>query len=56
MRNTGDDAYFEKTTPIGSLHQSKVPESSTAKVKPVLTKSDLQFFPEGGELISGIEC
>jgi hypothetical protein len=54
MRNAGDDSYFEKTIPIGSLHQSKVPESNTARVKPVLAKADLQFFPEGGELISGI--
>ncbi len=54
MRNAGDDSYFEKAIPIGTLHQNKVPESSTARVKPVLAKADLQFFPEGGELTSGI--
>jgi len=54
MRNAGDDSYFEKTIPIGSLHQNKVPESNTARIKPVLAKADLQFFPEGGELISEI--
>ncbi|MFI5159745.1 MAG: hypothetical protein ACHQHN_00640 [Sphingobacteriales bacterium] len=55
MRNAGDGSYFEKTIPIGSLHQSKVPESNTARIKPVLAKADLQFFPEGSELVSGIE-
>lgn len=54
MRNAGDDGCFEKMIPIGTLHQNKVPESNTSRVKPVLAKADLQFFPEGGELISGI--
>jgi hypothetical protein len=52
MRN--EETYFEKNIPIGTLHQDKVPESNTARVKPVMAKADLQFFPEGGELISGI--
>ncbi len=55
MRNAGEDGYFEKTIPIGTLHQNKVPESSTAHLKPVMAKADLQFFPEGGELVTGIE-
>src|SRR5579872_4983344 len=54
MRNAGDDSYFEKTMPVGSLHQNKIPESSTAHIKPVMAKADMQFFPEGGELVTGI--
>jgi TonB-dependent Receptor Plug Domain len=54
MRNSGDDSYFEKTIPIGSLHQNKIPESNTARIKPVLAKTDLQFFPESGGLVTGI--
>ena len=56
MRNAGDDSYFEKTIPIGSLHQNKIPESSTVRIKPVMAKADLQFFPEGGELVAGINA
>ncbi len=55
MRNEGDGSYFEKMVPIGSLHQNKIPESNTARIKPVLAKADLQFFPESGGLITGID-
>jgi len=54
MRNEGDGSYFEKAIPIGSLHQNKIPESNTSRIKPVLAKADLQFFPESGELVTGI--
>jgi hypothetical protein len=52
MQNEGEGAYFEKVIPIGSVHAQKVPESTTAKL--VRAKADLQFFPEGGELVAGI--
>ena len=50
MLNDGN--LFEQTIPIGSIHTQKVPESSTAKA--VIAKPDLQFFPEGGQLIAGL--
>jgi hypothetical protein len=50
MRNDGN--YFEKVIPIGSL-QGKIPESGI-HTKPVNEKADLQFFPEGGQLVAGI--
>src|SRR3569833_3228844 len=40
----------EKTKAIGSLQNSKVPESNTAKI--AAGKPDLQFFPEGGTLVA----
>ena len=50
MRNDGN--YFERTIPVGSL-QGKIPESGIHP-KPVNEKADLQFFPEGGQLVTGI--
>ena len=52
QRNEGN--YFEQTIPVGSLHNQKVPESSTARSKPVNAKADIQFFAEGGNLTEGI--
>ena len=50
MRNDGN--YFEKNIPVGSL-QSRIPESGY-HAKRVNEKADLQFFPEGGQLVAGI--
>ncbi|WP_426668871.1 carboxypeptidase-like regulatory domain-containing protein [Mucilaginibacter sp. McL0603] len=52
QRNEGN--YFEQTIPVGSVHNQKVPESSTARSKAVNAKADIQFFAEGGNLINGI--
>src|SRR6185312_1211884 len=50
MRNDGN--YFERTIPVGSL-QGRIPESGIHS-KPVNEKADLQFFPEGGQLVTGV--
>ncbi|MGZ4008524.1 MAG: TonB-dependent receptor [Mucilaginibacter sp.] len=52
MQNVGN--YFEHTFPIGTLHSLKIPESSTSKKDAWHSKPDLQFFPEGGSLVMGI--
>jgi TonB-dependent SusC/RagA subfamily outer membrane receptor len=52
QRNEGN--YFEQTIPIGSVHNQKVLESSTARSKALNAKADIQFFAEGGNLIDGI--
>lgn len=52
MRNEGPDAFFEKTIPVGNIHPKKVAESLVAKI--AQNKPDVQFFPEGGELVAGI--
>ena len=52
MRNDGN--YFEQVVPVGSVHNQKIPESSTARSKAIIAKPDIQFFPEGGGLVSGI--
>ena len=50
-----NDGYlFEQTVPVGSVHTQKVPENSTAKA--VISKPDLQFFPESGQLVDGLSC
>jgi hypothetical protein len=52
MRNEGEGAFFEKIIPVGSTRQQRIPESNTAKLE--RGKADLQFFPEGGELVADI--
>ncbi|MBS1529605.1 MAG: carboxypeptidase regulatory-like domain-containing protein [Bacteroidetes bacterium] len=51
MRND-PGGFFEKAIPIGSLQNSRVPESNTAKA--ATGKPDVQFFPEGGTIVTGI--
>jgi TonB-dependent SusC/RagA subfamily outer membrane receptor len=51
MRNDGD--YFEQSIPVGSVHEQKIPENSTAH-KAIDAKPDMQFFAEGGTLVNGI--
>jgi hypothetical protein len=50
MLNDGN--LFEQSIPVGSVHTQKVPENSTAKA--IISKPDLQFFPESGQLIAGL--
>ena len=47
-------SFFEKMIPIGSQQILRVPESA-APQKITNVKPDIQFFPESGELISGID-
>ena len=54
MRND-PGSFFEKEIPIGSITDTKVSESTTARIKAVQPKADLQFFPEGGEMITGLD-
>ncbi|WP_259068536.1 MG2 domain-containing protein [Mucilaginibacter sp. X4EP1] len=50
MKNFSPDFYFEKT--VTFINPLKSPESP---VKPADLAYDIQFFPEGGNLVSGIE-
>lgn len=52
MRNEGN--YFYQTIPVGSTLNNKIAESSTAHTTATNTKQDIQFFPEGGEMVTGI--
>jgi hypothetical protein len=51
MRNMGDDAFFEHVIPIGSL-KSTAPKLATNIARQ--GAPDIQFFPEGGELLEGV--
>jgi len=51
MRN--DSNFFEKAIPVGSLQNTKVTESGKS-LAAVSAKPDVQFFPEGGNLVAGI--
>ena len=56
MRNEGEDGFFEKTIPVGSVEKNKVAESAFSNNKPGTDKPEVQFLPEGGELLTGISC
>lgn len=55
MRSYGEDLFFDKLIPIGAIMNA-----SAASVKAVAKKientspPDLQFFPEGGELVTAV--
>ncbi|MEO6980209.1 MAG: hypothetical protein ABI113_17590, partial [Mucilaginibacter sp.] len=61
MRNAGSDYFFDQAIPIGSTSGTKVPEGgrigakSTAAPAGTLRKSDVQFLPEGGNLLVGVK-
>ena len=56
MRNEGDSSYFYQTIPVGSTLNNKIPESGNNNVFALKGKPDLQFFPEGGEMVAGVLC
>lgn len=59
MRNEGDDALFEKVIPVGDAGSKRIPESGESpKIKnrviaKQINKTDIQFLPEGGSLVTG---
>jgi hypothetical protein len=52
MRNDGSDGYFDQVIPVGS--GLKISESNTSRKLSPNTRIDLQFFPEGGQFVTGI--
>ena len=56
MRNDGDHAFFEQIVPIGSPLNVKVPEGGALAPPKLNSKPDLQFFPESGQLVTGLVC
>ena len=55
MRNEGDGAFFERLIPVGSAEAQKIAESISAGSRAGEKKADVQFLPEGGNLVSGIK-
>lgn len=52
MRND-ETGFFDQTIPVGSFKTNPVPESAI-KQQLNSNKADIQFFPEGGSLVTGI--
>jgi TonB-dependent SusC/RagA subfamily outer membrane receptor len=50
MRNNSEDAFFDQLIPLGSAANNKSKHPAVVSAKP-----DMQFFPEGGELVAGIQ-
>ena len=49
MRNAGADYYYNQNIEIGGEKKAPLPVAQNAQAKP-----DVQFFPEGGELVNGL--
>jgi TonB-dependent SusC/RagA subfamily outer membrane receptor len=55
MRNRGEIDFFDRSIPIGSVIKSQVTERMANQLTPESDKkADIQFFPEGGNLVTGI--
>jgi TonB-dependent SusC/RagA subfamily outer membrane receptor len=55
MRNRGESDFFERSIPIGSFLKSQGPENTVNQLmQESSNKADIQFFPEGGSLVTGI--
>jgi hypothetical protein len=50
MRNADPDYFFDHTFTVGNPTDTRV----NANTKPVLQQTDVQFFPEGGNLVYGL--
>jgi TonB-dependent SusC/RagA subfamily outer membrane receptor len=54
MRNSGETGFFEKIIPVGSI---KPPGRVSPPRRPAQNPApDIQFFPEGGNLVTGVSC
>jgi hypothetical protein len=54
MLNEGSGSFFNQMIPVGSIRQrSRQTDISAGRWQP--NETDIQFFPEGGELLTGVE-
>ncbi|HVW94627.1 MAG TPA: hypothetical protein VHA56_01495 [Mucilaginibacter sp.] len=54
MRNEGDGSFFRRTLTVGSTEAPRIPEGGKIFTAfPQKNKVDIQFLPEGGNLIAG---
>jgi hypothetical protein len=54
MRNDNEAGFFEQTIPIGAAAAAPVAENITKQQGlPLINKPDIQFFSEGGALVTG---
>jgi hypothetical protein len=51
MASEAGSCFFEQTVPIGSTNNKSAVNGSSQNLR----KPDIQFFPEGGELIDGVQ-
>jgi hypothetical protein len=58
MKNSGDDYFFKKEIRVNhpkSLYYSREYHKKAKKIKRKAPETDLQFFPEGGDLVHNIK-
>jgi hypothetical protein len=55
MRNDGEAGFFDKVITIGALKTPKTIAGTVNKIVHLGFKPDIQFFPEGGSLVAGVQ-
>ena len=55
MRSEGNQSFFDTKIAIGSILNMTITEDGDYIKTPALAGNDVQFFPEGGELIAGVK-
>lgn len=53
MRNENSAKFFETTIPVAEVKTAKA--TATVNAKAPTAKPDIQFFPEGGNLVAGVK-
>jgi TonB-dependent SusC/RagA subfamily outer membrane receptor len=61
MQNYGSDVFFEKTLPIAAINNLLAPMAVSPATKTAVNQvsaalPEIQFFPEGGDLVAGVPC
>ena len=54
MRNYGESDFFYKTITIGSIVNDEKTKNPAQPLQNISQKPDLQFFPEGGNYVTGV--
>ncbi|WP_166727798.1 TonB-dependent receptor plug domain-containing protein [Mucilaginibacter gilvus] len=56
MQNYGSELFFDREIPIAAIISAPITKAVKpfSKIKPVVSTPDIGFFPEGGELVTGV--
>ncbi|TFF36512.1 hypothetical protein [Mucilaginibacter psychrotolerans] len=58
MQSYGSELFFDRVIPVAAIINNTAlkPTSQSKKADAVITAPDIQFFPEGGDLVAGVPC
>ena len=58
MQNYGSDLFFDRVIPVAAIVNNPAlkPSSQFKKTGSAVAAPDVQFFPEGGDVVAGVPC